>query len=934
MNKNNTNWYKVIIIIQLLAVLIQFLAESINSILMLSLGTSSYCIESTSQKTDKYAFLSLLISILIIFAGALLLRITKKHEALRKYILIITLLLMCVNITVTHAEYTILLSVFAFPIVSTLIFEDKVLTRITTMLSMLGVTPVIVTRLSNLENTHNFISEAILTYLFVMIFGLMCNIAVYILVQRNTSLTEMTKMAENANRAKSDFLANMSHEIRTPMNAIVGMCELILREPDISESVRENCFGIQSSGRNLLYIVNDVLDFSKIESGKMEIIESDFNLASMLNDVINMTVTRKAEKKIEIIVLVDPDIPVSLCGDELRIRQVLVNLMTNAVKYTNEGVVTLRITKTNHQYGINLKFSVEDTGIGITKENLEKLFTSFQQVDTTKNRSVEGTGLGLAICKKLVTKMGGFINVRSTYGEGSVFSAVIPLKVSDDRPFIKIKDAEKINAAAYINMNKFENEFIKSGYHELIKSMSDDLKVKVKLIENADELKAELESDKDITHVFTGKEEYLADKEYYMSLSTKKQVVIIQDIVNSIQPGVNIKCIYKPFYTLSVASVLNNEKTVVNINERRNSQITFSAPKARILIVDDNAVNLKVAVGLMRPYHMQYITAENARDALTFLRSKDIDLVLMDHMMPEMDGVEATKIIRSKEDEYYKNLPVIALTANAVNGARNMFIESGFNDFIAKPIELNTLDKVLKKWLPDHLLCPPIRTVMAGGRRRSDREGEREDNNSLISVPAGLHYTGGDREAYFEILEIFIRKLPEKIRLIKKLADEHEWKNYTIEVHAMKSSSLSIGCTKLSETSKELEMSGKSGDYDRITACNDMLISLCSEVYNEGLKLLQAHGTDISDAEKITLESEELLPEISSERLNEIFTQISDACENFDSDVVSELYKEAAEFSFNQKNLKNGLEKVKQLAEDFEYDEAVKILNELKKELL
>lgn len=251
--------------------------------------------------------------------------------------------------------------------------------------------------------------------------------------QRQDTLVEA---AERANKSKGDFLANMSHEIRTPLNAIIGMCELVLREDDISESVQENCYNIQSSGRSLLSIINDILDFSKIESGKLEIIEAEFNIASMVNDVINMTMTRKGNKKIDVMVHLDPDIPNLLIGDEVRIRQVMVNLMTNAVKFTQKGTVTLRISQTRQEYGINLKVEVEDTGMGISEQNLEKLFSSFQQVDTRKNRSIEGTGLGLAISKRLISNMGGFINVTSTYGKGSKFYFVLPLRVKDDAPVI------------------------------------------------------------------------------------------------------------------------------------------------------------------------------------------------------------------------------------------------------------------------------------------------------------------------------------------------------------------------------------------------------------------------------------------------------------------------------------------------------------------
>lgn len=438
--------------------------------------------------------------------------------------------------------------------------------------------------------------------------------------QAYVSLGASVKNALSAEHSKSEFLANMSHEIRTPMNAIVGMCELILREPDISDSVREDCFNIQTSGRSLLSIINDILDFSKIESGKMELVEQEYNIASTLNDIINMSMTRKGDKKIEIIVQVDPNIPCGLLGDEIRIRQIIINLMTNAIKFTNSGAVTLRISQTKQEYGINLNVAVLDTGIGISPENLEKLFTSFQQVDTKKNRTIEGTGLGLAISKKLIRRMGGFISVKSEYGKGSEFRFVIPQKVVKAEPFISVKNADMVNAVGYIDMHKFNDPSIPKRYKELIESMISGLRIKCRWFSSVDAVKQSVAAG-GVTHCFIGKEEYIADKDYFTQISQKCKIVVIQERVNAVVLPPDMKCIYKPLYALSVVSALNNESIVLNMNERRGSTIRFIAPRARVLIVDDNVINLKVAVGLMRPYRMQLVTAESARAAIAMLRS-------------------------------------------------------------------------------------------------------------------------------------------------------------------------------------------------------------------------------------------------------------------------------------------------------------------------
>lgn len=729
--------------------------------------------------------------------------------------------------------------------------------------------------------------------------------------------------AGKANRSKSDFLANMSHEIRTPMNAIVGMCELILRERDISETVMEYCFNIQNSGRSLLAIINDILDFSKIESGKLEIIEDEFNIASTLNDVINMAVTRKENKKIELIVKAAPNIPIGIIGDEIRIRQIIINLVTNAVKYTNEGVIVIKVSMTKHDYGINLSVSVADTGIGISEENLDKLWDSFQQVDTKKNRAVEGTGLGLAITKRLVTQMGGFINVSSVYGKGSEFRIVIPLKVSDSTPFVSIKDAENIHAAGFIDLDKFEFEAVGRQYGSLITELSETLGTDMELFGSMNELKEQI-ANKKYTHLFVGREEYIAEKKFLTAAAENHNVVVVQDRNNAVEVPESIKCIFKPFYVLSVAAVFNNENIMTNLNDRRNSSIRFVAPKARVLVVDDNAINLKVAVGLMRPYHMQVVTADSGREAIFLLRSKDFDLVFMDHMMPDLDGVETTKLIREMNDEYYKKLPIIALTANAVNGVREMFISAGLNDYIAKPIELSALDRALKAWLPKELMKRPAAEEIYANDRRTPRSGAPQntvpDKNKIFDVETGIFYTGGDEETYEEILNVYVRKGPEKLKFIERLFEEKSWKNYVIEVHALKSSSLTIGAVRLSEMAKELELAGKAGDYSVIEEKNAAMLEMYEKVIEAG-KEYMSDRSPAEEAEENTAE----LEAVTVEKVQEYIEKICEACDAFDGDAVVEICEEAFGCAVNGTPLKPMFAEVKEAADDFEYDQACEL---------
>lgn len=515
---------------------------------------------------------------------------------------------------------------------------------------------------------------------------------------------ELLKKAEAANKAKSDFLANMSHEIRTPMNAIMGMCELVLAEDDISADVRDNCSNIHLSGKNLLGIINDLLDFSKIESGKMDLICEYYDISSTLNDVINMTMARKGDSRIEFMVDCDPNIPHRLYGDEIRIRQIMVNLLTNAVKFTKEGGVLLTVSARPERYGVNLLISIKDSGIGIKKENLHKIFKSFSQVDTKKNRAIEGTGLGLAICKQLVKKMGGVIHVDSEYGEGTEFTVVIPQKVVNEAPLAVLENKDKIKVLCYIRFSKYAHTFIKETYKKIITNIGVGLDVQYSLCETLDEVKRELAREQKYTHIIVSREEYQEAEGYFNCLAESLDITVVQERRNHISLPDNIHHIYKPFYSLAVANVLNGKKAGFEAGTKDVFKGRFTASKAKILVVDDNIMNLKVALGLLKPYNMIIRTAESGEQAIEMAKTQEYHLIFMDHMMPGMDGVEATHIIREMEGDYFKKVPVVALTANAVNGAREMFLSEGFQDFVTKPIEMTAMERALKRWLPEELI--------------------------------------------------------------------------------------------------------------------------------------------------------------------------------------------------------------------------------------
>lgn len=645
---------------------------------------------------------------------------------------------------------------------------------------------------------------------------LMCIFIQYHLVSSRDKRSALIEKLEQANRTKGDFLANMSHEIRTPMNAILGMCELVLRE-DISEEVRENCCNIRNSGESLLSIINDILDFSKIESGKTELIEEEFNIGSIVNDVINMAVTRKGNKKLEIIPRIDPTLPRGLIGDEIRIKQVIVNLVTNALKFTNEGSVVVKITQSRHEYGINLRVSIMDTGIGISEENIEKLFTNFQQVDTRKNRAVEGTGLGLAISKRLIEKMGGFINVYSIYGEGSEFRFCIPLKVSDYEPFIRINKPEDTKVAIYLDTEKYSHPVIMKQYVALVQEISRTYDIPFKLFRSFEELRRGIDSG-EYNYCFVAKEEYLRNAKMFDDILKKTHLAVIQDRFNSVKLPENISCVYKPFYVMSFASVLNNESFVVTNDKKHSVDSSVNGRGCRVLIVDDNLINLKVAEGLMKPYDLDIDTAAGGKEAIEMVKQTDYDIVFMDHMMPEMDGVEATQYIRCLEGERYSKLPIVALTANAVNGAREVFVNSGFSDFLAKPIELTQLERVLRAWLPQREAPVSEPTVVSAEDDLADVP------EAELDFDKGMEYSAGSPEIYREVLRFFAGCADGNIDLLKKHFEAQALEEYTSTVHDVRCTAMSIGAFGLSQLASSLEEACFDGFTEETSAVHGELI--------------------------------------------------------------------------------------------------------------
>jgi len=507
--------------------------------------------------------------------------------------------------------------------------------------------------------------------------------------------------AKAASRAKSGFLAKMSHEIRTPMNAIIGMAELALRTNDLN-TAREHLITIKQAGANLISIINDILDFSKIETGKLEIVPVDYLFSSLINDVINIIRMRVVDTQVHLLVNIDCKIPDALTGDEIRIRQVLLNILGNAVKYTEKGFVTLTVygepaglnpagINPEDENTINLIMEVMDSGKGIKQEDLKNLFVEYRQLDQEHNRGVEGTGLGLTITRSIVLAMGGKIDVYSEYGKGSCFTVTLPQIVRSSKVLAEIENPEKMKVLVYERRGIFADSIVLT---------IDNLGVNSTVVATDSEFNEMMIKQK-FDFIFISFELYTNNKEEILKYKSDSQIVILTEFGETI-PDNSLNVISMPAHSISIANILNGKSDTFSYDDNNELIVSFTAPRANILVVDDIITNLNVAKGLLSPYETQITLCKSGMMALNAVKNNRFDVIFMDHRMPEMDGVETTHRIRAlgDEDPYYKDVPIIALTADAVSGIKEMFLRNGFNDFLSKPIDTIKLNTVLEKWIP------------------------------------------------------------------------------------------------------------------------------------------------------------------------------------------------------------------------------------------
>ncbi|MCM1102558.1 MAG: PocR ligand-binding domain-containing protein [Clostridium sp.] len=687
---------------------------------------------------------------------------------------------------------------------------------------------------------------------------------------------QMNSAIEREAHMKSDFLANMSHEIRTPMNAVIGMAEMALRE-DLPPAAREYIKQIMASGKTLLAIINDILDFSKIESGKMDINLAEYEPFSIVKDVTNVIMTRIGDKKLEFLVDVAPDIPRQLMGDSIRIRQIIINLTNNAVKFTKEGYVYLSIGyEKKSEREIVLKVVVEDTGIGIKKEDMGRLFRSFQQLDSKRNRNVEGTGLGLAISKQLISLMNGRIWVESEYEKGSRFSFEIPQFVVNDMPSVEVEEKNS-KAAGLFCTNKYARAHMKK--------MLEQLHVECLIVESRQDLKRLEERNAEFFFIELGDNHYASITYDYMTSHPSTTGIWITGFGERIKPfQENVIAVTKPLHIMEMARILAHED-LYDDRDDSEENFEFIAPEAEILIVDDNAPNLMVAEGILAPLQMKIDTASSGKLALEMIEKKHYDLIFMDHMMPELDGIETTRIIRRFHEEY-DDVPIIALTANVMEEMQAMFLVEGMNDFVAKPIELKVIVAKLKQWLPPK----KIKRIESEGETEGQKQERLKQIAAKIVIPkldvASAIRLAGSESLFWQILREYAKSIPKKAKLLRQHFEEENLKGYTIEAHALKSFSRQVGASELSELAAQMEKAGNQNDVEFIRAHHE-----------EMLQQYEAYGPVLENYLESPDKAVKVKDDYDGKAALELLDRMQEAIDNLDMDAMDKVVEQLSKMT-------------------------------------
>ena len=643
---------------------------------------------------------------------------------------------------------------------------------------------------------------------------------------------------EDMKQQSEDFMANISHELRTPINVVTGLSGLLLDE-EKEEKKKADLNAIQSAGKRLFSRIEDILDYTEIDTGSLILSEEEYRISSIVNDIATELRFWRSGT-CEIVIDMDVNIPARMVGDAGRIKRIIRHLMVNAVKFTDKnGCVNLHIFSRKKEYGANLCIEVTDTGIGMTEDERVRVVDGMYQIDSGRSRRAEGIGLGLSIVFGFVKKMGGFVRIESEVKKGTKVTISIPQRVVDDKPSVILDHPEKLELACYLRNDKYSSPAVREYYNTMILHTLKGLSVPIHRANEFEELKKLVVANQ-ITHIMIAEEEYQENRDYYESIKGDISVIVSVSGGFRIPGGTKCTFIRKPIFSHSIVNAVNRKTSLWEFDpETSGKKLVFNNVNA--LVVDDEEMNLIVAKGILAGYGMDADVVLSGMEAVHACEKKEYDVIFMDHMMPEVDGVEAMKMIRTNagQDDH---TAIIAFTANAVSGVREMFMKEGFDEFLAKPIEVSELERILKKLLPSTMW---EYVAVKDEEDDSPKVVSSNKGNSLVTLNTdqGISVCRGSSELYEEVLLEFAREADGIADMAQELYDARDWENYSIKLSGLKLSSRIIGADDLSRKAGEIERAAKDKWEAFIVANHDDLKKQIGAVKDD---ILRVYGGNAS----------------------------------------------------------------------------------------
>lgn len=654
---------------------------------------------------------------------------------------------------------------------------------------------------------------------------------------------------DQAARRMNAFIANLSHELRTPVNAILGVSEL-LPERTRDPALQQDMATIRAAGRRMAAQISDIMDYSEIETDRMVVNEAPFAPASLFHDLVTALEPDMPEN-LELVVDVDADIPAQLVSDAGKLRKILYHIIGNSLKYTREGGVYVHVSAIRQSYGVNLCVEARDTGIGMSEAEIEQVAHRFFQADSRRSVRAGGLGIGLPIAQGLAAALGGFMMIDSAPGEGTTVRVSIPMKVADEQKCMSVADPDRAHLGGYLNIDKFRHPYVREFYNAMILNIVRGLGMPMHRVGSTADLR-KLTARVKLTHLFVGLDEYLAAAELLEAMAREMTVIVVSRSDAMLPAGTGVHWMPKPLYAFPIVEILN-----AGARPKGDKAGRTTWPGTRALVVDDEPMNLSVASGILRRYGMVVTTAASGPEAIELCDRSRFDLVFMDHMMPAMDGMEAMKRLRRLFEARRERVPIVALTANALSGAREMFMREGFDGFVSKPIELTELERVLKALLPEASATTQTKAPEAQRPAPTADDPEtdalRRLSASGLNVAKGLRYCGEDPAFYLSMLRQFEGDYPKKRARLEECHGSRDLRNYVILVHALKGNAGTIGAEALSDRARHMEEAARAAQMAYVEAHHGSLM----EAYAAVVTAIQAccgHGAVPAAAEDEVLD--------------------------------------------------------------------------------